>query len=96
MHRALEMHKEWWTRGKDFKRDPKGYISLHLLTAAKYAYENMATHWMWSPIIYPIISTRDNSYTKTTNNESTGLPTRGVSSPIEPRWLRLLCLSLVL
>ncbi|ORP25487.1 exlusion protein FxsA [Vibrio paracholerae] len=28
-------------------------------------------------------------------NASKGLPTRGVSSPIEPRWLRLLCLSLV-
>lgn len=39
MHHALEMHKEWWTRGKDFKTDPDGYISLHLLTAAKYAYE---------------------------------------------------------
>ncbi|EPZ7321226.1 immunity 49 family protein [Vibrio mimicus] len=39
MHRALEMHKEWWTHDKDFKTDPKGYISLHLLTAAKYAYE---------------------------------------------------------
>ncbi|MBJ6930784.1 immunity 49 family protein, partial [Vibrio cholerae] len=39
MHRALEMHKEWWTRGKDFKTDPDGYISLHLLTAAKYAYK---------------------------------------------------------
>ncbi|EMQ10134.1 putative acetyltransferase domain protein, partial [Vibrio cholerae O1 str. EC-0009] len=25
-----------------------------------------------------------------------GLSTRGVSSPIEPRWLQLLCLSLVL
>ncbi len=25
-----------------------------------------------------------------------GLSTRGVSSPIEPRWFRLLCLSLVL
>ncbi|EGR4422219.1 exlusion protein FxsA, partial [Vibrio cholerae] len=25
-----------------------------------------------------------------------GLSTRGVSSPIEPRWLRLLCLSFVI
>ncbi len=39
MHRALDMHKEWWTHDKDFKTDAKGYISLHLLTAAKYAYE---------------------------------------------------------
>ncbi len=29
-------------------------------------------------------------------NASKGLPTRGVSSPNELRWLRLLCLSLVL
>ncbi|ORP15107.1 exlusion protein FxsA [Vibrio cholerae] len=28
-------------------------------------------------------------------NASKGLPTRGVSSPNEPQWLRLLCLSLV-
>ncbi|ORP09669.1 exlusion protein FxsA [Vibrio paracholerae] len=28
-------------------------------------------------------------------NASKGLPTRGVSSPNEPRWLQLLCLSLV-
>ncbi|TQP40889.1 hypothetical protein FLM01_03495 [Vibrio cholerae] len=28
-------------------------------------------------------------------NASKGLPTRGVSSSIEPRWFRLLCLSLV-
>lgn len=39
MHRALEMHKEWWTHDKNFKTDDNGYISLHLLTAAKYAYE---------------------------------------------------------
>ncbi len=29
-------------------------------------------------------------------NASKGQPTRGVSSPIEPRWFRLLCLSLEL
>ncbi|TQP67217.1 exlusion protein FxsA [Vibrio cholerae] len=28
-------------------------------------------------------------------NASKGLSTRSVSSPIEPRWLQLLCLSLV-
>ncbi|EGQ9985093.1 exlusion protein FxsA [Vibrio cholerae] len=28
-------------------------------------------------------------------NASKGLPTRGVSSPNEPQWFRLLCLSLV-
>ncbi|TQP78879.1 exlusion protein FxsA [Vibrio cholerae] len=28
-------------------------------------------------------------------NASKGLPTRGVFSPNEPRWLQLLCLSLV-
>ncbi|CAM3088829.1 hypothetical protein VINE108274_17180 [Vibrio neptunius] len=39
MYRALEMHKEWWTHDEDFSQRVQGYISLPLLTAAKYAYE---------------------------------------------------------
>ena len=39
MHRALGMHKEWWTHDKDFSQRETGYVSLPLLTAAKYAKE---------------------------------------------------------
>ncbi|RSD29697.1 immunity 49 family protein [Vibrio pectenicida] len=39
MHRALEMHKEWWTHDEDFSGRFQGYVSLPLLTAARYAYE---------------------------------------------------------
>ncbi|MBO1386653.1 exlusion protein FxsA [Vibrio cholerae] len=35
------------------------------------------------------------SSNKYLTNASRGTVTRGVSSPIEPRWFRLLCLSLV-
>ncbi|WP_017016416.1 Imm49 family immunity protein [Enterovibrio norvegicus] len=38
MFKAVEMHKEWFTHDEDFSSRMIGYVSLPLLTAAKYAY----------------------------------------------------------
>ncbi|WP_244956875.1 Imm49 family immunity protein [Enterovibrio norvegicus] len=38
MYKAVEMHKEWFTHDEDFSSRMIGYVSLPLLTAAKFAY----------------------------------------------------------
>ncbi|MFL7011798.1 Imm49 family immunity protein [Enterovibrio norvegicus] len=38
MFKAVEMHKEWFTHDEDFSSRIIGYVSLPLLTAAKFAY----------------------------------------------------------
>ncbi|PMN65520.1 hypothetical protein BCT27_08860 [Enterovibrio norvegicus] len=38
MFKAVEMHKEWFTHDEDFSSRMIGYVSLPLLTAAKFAY----------------------------------------------------------